>query len=188
MRRVGDLKGPGSKVNDVLTELFPMVDVENLPGELLALGGWKLGIGASNLLAAAAETAKIQVFNPIGSGVIATVTTIVMSVTSAQRVRISSDNAARSTGIGVQIPRDLRHGILRLPTCAIFQESSPGSNNANGIFQIAADDPITLHDPNGLFILTPGTGCSAGHEIVATRLIATFFWRERTAEPSELNF
>ena len=27
LRRVGDLKGPGSKVNDVLHELFPMFDL-----------------------------------------------------------------------------------------------------------------------------------------------------------------
>jgi len=45
LRRVGDLKGPGSKVNDVLQELFPTIDVENVPGELLFLMGTHIGLG-----------------------------------------------------------------------------------------------------------------------------------------------
>ncbi len=35
IRRVGGIIGPGSKVVEALGELFPVIDVENVPGELL---------------------------------------------------------------------------------------------------------------------------------------------------------
>ncbi len=87
LRRVGDLKGPGSKASEILTEVFPTFDVEGYQGELQALNRRVLGIGASTILGAAGELAKIQLFNPAGSGLLITVTSVTFSATTTQDMR-----------------------------------------------------------------------------------------------------
>lgn len=187
LRRVGDLKGPGSKVREVLTELFPMIDVENVPGELLALEGTVLGVGAIGILGAAGQTGKIQLFNPVDSGRLVTVTGLLLSTNTTQVLRVAIANASLSGGVATEVVRDLRRGIVIRPGSQIFSETSAGLVNANLIFRLLANTPFFLKDDNGLFVLSPGTGLSAGPATVATQIDGTFFWRERVAQPSELN-
>lgn len=188
LRRVGDLKGPGAKVADALSELFPTIDLEDPPSELQLLGGTVLGMGASTLVGAAGETAKIQVFNPADSGKLVTVTHVLITSTSTGTGRLAVATASLASGIGTQVVRDTRKGIIQRPTAAMFQESSAGIVNSNMIFALLADTDLTIQDRKGLFVLSPGTGLTAGHGTVAVRLTCTFLWRERAAEPSELNF
>lgn len=188
LRRVGDLKGPGSKVGEVLTELFPVLEVEGYQGELQALNRRRLGIGATFIVGAAGEIAKIQLFNPTGSGLLVTVTSMTISSTATQEVRYGGEVFTLAGGIGTQVPRDLRQGLTAFPTAQMFSESSVGVGPGNGVIALLADQSEILNDENGLFVLSPGTGLTVGAGVVATRITCTFFWRERAAEPSELNF
>ncbi len=187
LRRVADLKGPGSKVNDALTELFPIFDVETLKGELLVLGGVVLGFGASQLTGAAGELAKIQVFNPVGSGQIATVTSVIVGTSTASIMRLAIANAALTTVISTEGKRDLRAPITERPVCQIIQESSAGFANADLLFSIQANEAFPLSDPNDLFVLAPGTGLTVSNSDAQTAIQVSFLWRERPAEPSELS-
>jgi len=110
LRRVGDLKGPGSKVNDVLQELFPTIDVENVPGELLFLMGTRIGWGGASKAAAAGKKAAIQLFNPIGSGQLVTVSTVIVTGNNTQIISWGLSTSALATNTGVPRLRDSRTG------------------------------------------------------------------------------
>jgi len=187
LRRVGDLKGPGSKVADVVTELFPMLDVENVPGELLALGGTALCFGGQTLGPQAALIGRIQLFNPVGSGKLITVTQMVTASNVTEGWRAGMVNVALATAPSTQIHRDPRLGLTTLPVgqirTALTAAAAPGTLQ----WRVLASTSFTMKDPNGVAILTPGTGFETSIAIVNTRVEAFFFWRERVAEPSELN-
>ena len=188
LRRVGDLKGPGSKVNDVLQELFPMLDVENLPAELYVLAGWQLGLGAHSLGPVAAESGRIQLFNPVGSGKIATVNRIGVRSSTGQRIRYARVSAALFSGIGTEVFRDTRLDLGSRPSCQIRADTTVALTDANGMVQINADVEEYIDSSNDIFVLGPGSGAEVGTNTLNTSLTVTFFWRERVAEPSELNF
>lgn len=188
IRRVSGSVGPGSRVSETLSELFPVIDVERVPGELLVLGGTRLAVGATDLAGAAGESARTQVFNPLDSENIITVTTVVLSVSSTQTVRIAMHSAALTTGIGTETFRDSRLGTVPVPVGQMRQDSTIALTDANSLFRCEADTYNLLHDENGLAVLSPGFGYEIGLTNNATRIIVTYMWRERPAEPSELQF
>jgi len=187
LRRVGDLKGPGSKVAEVLTELFPIFDVENLPSELYILGGTDICFGGGILTPAAGEFAGLQIFNPIGSSKILTVTSLVVASTANNTIRWGVSNNPLSNGIGTETFRDTRRTITARPSGQIRIESDAAFVGNTGQTRVLANDPFTLHDKNGLAVLLPGIGFDLGSQIAAAPVHFTFYWRERVAEPSELN-
>jgi len=187
VRRVAGIIGPGSKVAEVITELFPMINVEEPPPELLLLGGTVLGMGASDLTGAAGQQPKIQLFNPVGSGQIVTVTDLFFTATASVVFRVSRDTAPLASGIATQVARDTRQIASSLPTAGMFQESSVGFINANMIFFSALNLAQHKFSPNGIMVLAPGTGITISTTTAASRILVTFLWRERPAEQSELN-
>lgn len=188
IRRVGGIIGIGSKVSEVLTELFPMIDVESDRGELQFLSGVTLGMGAHSLVGAAGEHAKIQLFNPVDSGKIVTVTDVAVSTTANQQIRMSRNTAPLSSGIATGTARDTRQIVTDRTTAQIFAESSVPLVSGNILFRLLALTTQVLSPKNDVMILAPGTGISVGGTTVQTTITVTFFWRERAAETSELNF
>jgi len=188
VRRVGGLIGPGSKVSEVISELFPMIDVENLPGELYVLAGTRLGFGSAVQISPVAEFPRVQLFNPVGSGTIVTVTTIWVSATAAGQVRLVSTINPESTDV-LAIVRDTRLGVLQATTAEVRAASEAASLAANGAeFRTGGTLLNTLTDPNGIIVLAPGTGLTVTLINDNETLTVSFFWRERVAEASELNF
>ncbi len=188
MRRVGGMIGTGSKVSEVLTELFPVVDLERVPGELLLLGGTRLCQGASIVTGAAGERARIQVFNPADSGTLITVSSVRLSTLSIQNIRWATTETALTTGVGTEVFRDRRLPLLGRPVGAIRTDSTVAATGAHGLARLLASVMYSIEDPNAVAVLPPGTGFEVGADTVATTVVATFYWRERTAEQSELSF
>jgi len=188
LRRVGDLKGPGSKVAEVISELWPVLDVERVPGELLALGGTFLCIGAARVLATAAVVGHVQLFNPVGSGKIITVTQMMMS-------------ARNQTGlvwglVNVALPTDENNSIFRDPRLGLFSRATGQVRTSNvlagqapnvGRAEVLASEPLTIKDENGVMVLPEGTGLEASTTGTNQSIAVSYEWRERIAEPSELN-
>jgi len=187
LRRSADLKGPGSKVNDALSELFPTFDVENVPGELFFLMGTILAHGGAKVIAGVTDAPRLQLFNPVGSGKILTVTSIILTTGSSENVRGTVENAPLTTVPAIELSRDGRMPATSRPTGQIRTDATPAFTDATVQFSMAADIPFLISDPNGLAILPPGTGYEWGNGSVNSTLAASFWWRERTAEPSELN-
>ncbi len=188
VRRVADLKGPGSKVNDMLEELFPVFDVENLPDELYRLANIDLCMGGGFVGQVAAEAPRGQIFNPAGSGKVLTVTSCGIGTTATAIVRWGNRNTALTTHQQTQIFRDARHQLGNLPTGQIRSDSTVALANANGQTRLIANTPFHLTDENGLAVLTENTGFEIGIATLNQDLHFWFYWRERVAEPSETNF
>jgi len=188
LRRVADLKGSGSKVSEVLTELFPVIDVERLPGELFLLMGTQLGFGAASVTGAAAQRPRTQLFNPVGSGKIAAVSSCVISTTNTQRIRYTTNSIALTTGIGTESFRDGRLPVTNRPSCQIRTDSTVAITDATAQFILSVNVPFELKEENALAVLPPGEGFEIGGDVIASTIVVTFNWRERVAEPSELNF
>jgi len=188
LRRVADLKGPGSKVNDALTELFPMIDVENVPGELLFLSGTKLGMMGTQQAAEVASIPKTQIFNPLGSGKLVTVTSVVMSANLSASFEMVLTTTAIGISVGNNVVRDTRGGVPSVSTTEIRTQLDAAGIATFFVVRARSDTAVTITDRNGVCILAPGTGLTVAPEITDVIFTASFFFRERVAERSELNF
>ena len=188
IRRVSGSVGTRSHVSETLTELFPVLDVERVPGELLLLGGTRLCHGGTTLAASAANRGKIQLFNPADSGHLVTVTRIFIRSASTDHMRLAMDAAPRANDATTARYRDTRLGITELPVTKIFSENT--ATAIAGIVRLftIADVQLDIRDENGVAVLAPGTGISFGPDTLNSAVSGSFFWREREALPSELQF
>jgi len=189
LRRVADLKGSGSKVNDALEELFPVFDVENMPAELLFLSGTKIAFGNGNVGATVAETSKVQLFNPVDSGHLITLTSVWVGTTGpATAIEAALSEVALVTDAGNHPLRDTRISVIQNSVGQVRIESSAIGVPTFILFRIGSQESLLITDPNAVAVLAPGTGITFSPNVVNQQINATFFWRERLAEPSELNF
>jgi len=187
IRRVGNIIGPGSKVGSVIPELFPMLDVENVPGELLLLGNTDICLGSASVQGAGGEQGNVSLFNPDNSGKIVTISYVYVTTSSVQTIRMGL--AAGSTGIAVgsETFRDLRRGFVSRPVGAIFSEAGGTITVPDLQMRTVANAQIELEDRNSIAVLPPGTRFEVGSDTVATLILVNFLWRERPASESELN-
>lgn len=188
LRRVAGIIGPGSKVGELITDLLPTFDVENLPGELYKLSGTDLAFGGASITGAAGEFASLALVNPVDSGHLVTITTLIITSDATGLIRFAN-SATPPTGLETPAQvRDSRQGAVNAPVAQVFNDSLVAGIAAVNRIGIATGVPITLNDANGIAVLAPGTRFVMNTETAAVLLTATFFWRERPAEPSELNF
>ncbi len=188
IRRVGGIIGPGSKVGEALEELFPVIDVERVPGELLLLSGTRVCLGSFSLTSDALERPRVQLFNPVGSGNLVTVSTVIIFSIQTITVNYTVNNIALTDGQGTERFRDFRLGGIARPTTQIRSDSLVATTDAIGHMRISGSEPEYLNDENGVAVLSPGSGLEIGGTGIQTFVGATFFWRERTALESELLF
>lgn len=188
VRRVGGLIGPGSKVSEVLAELFPMIDVENVPPELRVLGGTALAFRSTAITAGAGDENASQLENPVGSNVLITVTSIIVTVTTASSVNmtLAAAQLANTNGFGqFRDPRAAASGggaavgNTRIETGLLI---NPGARVV-----VAGNTPFVVTDPDGICVLPPDSRFTVGIPSLQQTLTVAYFWRERVAEESELN-
>lgn len=186
LRRVCDLKGPGSKVNDALTELFPMFDVENLPSDLLLLAGTRLAMGEINLGPGGAGTfVQCMLRNPGDSG----------SIITLHQIRVGSGNA-QLFGVGPSLNTLGTASDTAFVDTRIFPEQPVGQVLFDVTLMVigptvfhlraAANEEAVFSYPPGLAVIAPGTAFSVTTFVANTNMTCSFFWRERVAQPSEL--
>ena len=185
IRRVGGLIGAKSMVNDVLGELFPTIDVENVPGELLALQPTTLGWCSSSLAPSVAEQNHHQLFNPADSNVLLAVTTVVVNSSVNLDWRMTNAIAALATLAGNERRRDTRAGVNASIVAQNRTDQSAVSGGLDFRIRTIANQVAFVTDPNGIAILFPGTGLTISTGPSNTNSIVSFMWRERVFEESE---
>ena len=187
IRRVGGLIGPGSKVSEALSELFPVLEVENVRGELYALGGTVLGLGTRTSAGAAAVHQQIQLLNLPDSGVIMTVTACWLGSDTAQEIAFGLVNTTLATFTVTQRPRDSRFDLATPILGQVRFGSSAAIAPDVGRIKVGAVESVHLIDADDVAVLTPGNAFQVTTTALNTSLAVTFFWKERAAQPSELS-
>jgi len=190
LRRVTGIIGPGSKVGDLITDLLPIFDVENMPGEILLLAGTRLCLGGGALGAVAAESPTAVLENPEDSGILVTVERVDYGVEANQTIRWGVQNGFRATAValGTEDFRDVRLFAPDAPTANVRQISEVPLANGTNQSKLAGFRTFTLDPPNGVCVLPPGTSLEIGSGSTNVNCFYGFLWRERAAEQSELNF
>ncbi len=188
VRRIANIVSPGSMVGDALNELFPTIEVETLNAELSLLLSWRLGFASQNKLAVAANLNHIQLFNPVGSSHIVVIERIDIRVDADQFVNYALSNLALTNNTSNHALRDTREGILPLPIAQLRDVTQVAGIASFGLTFVQTNIIQTLQDKRGLFVLAPGTGVTFATTALNTGLMCSLLWRERVAEPAELNF
>jgi len=187
IRRLYSIKGGGSELSETLGDVFPILDLENLPSELLLLRGWVLGTGRIQNTSAVAAVNSHQLFNPAASGKIIVLTSLWVTPSVTQILTFGPAFTALVTTSVPGAQRDTRAGAIA-PTNGLLQEEDNGAASAFGILQRPAAQSFQIIDPDGLAVLIPGTAFRINDTTTNTTLRTSWMWRERTAEPSELSF
>jgi len=189
LRRVTGSIGPGSRVSESITELFPMIDVENIPPELLVLAGWDAAFRGTAITASGGDENASQLFNPVGSGKLIVLTKVYIRVSNLSRVNFTMTHTPLTSSNGFGGHRDNRAGDIVSSAAVGNTRIQTGLViNAGGAIDISTQATEILEDVNGIAILSPGDGWTVGALTPDITLIVSYFWRERTAESSELNF
>lgn len=187
VRRVSGIVGGGSQVNDTLNELFPFLDVETNKGELQALAG--TGIAWGRILAGptVGENSRGQLFNPVGSSKIITVTTVSIRGAAADNFELGTLEVALASLSAVARFRDTRFGSVLVPVAQLRTDTNVGATPATFSVAAGTSPSLLLTDANDIAVLTPGFGLVVSASTANVGIRVGFVWRERVAEPSELN-
>jgi len=187
IRRVSGSVGTGSHVSETLSELFPVIDVERVPGELLLLGGTQLAMGTIVVSPVAANFSLAMLRNPGGSKTLITVTKVLMSASATIQGNAGVTLNTFGTA-GSQAIRDTRRGPADPPVGLVLGEVSLVFGVDFFRFILTGGMNTILEDENSVAVLAPGTAFAVGALSTNTAIRASFFWRERPAEESELQF
>ena len=188
IRRVSGSIGPGSRVSETLSELFPVVDVENVPAELLALGGTRMAIGNSNEPAVAAVFQISELFNPVGSNAIITLLHLNVISTSALSVGMGITDGSFTNNNPANV--SFADGRFLPPTVPVGQVRDETAGAEGVRFYLLDQNNFQseiFQPPKAIAVLVPGTGWSVGTTVVNHPLSVSYGWLERPAEESELN-
>ena len=187
IRRVSGSIGPGSRVSETISELFPMLDVENAPAELLILGGTRLAMGRSSQAAVAAVFNESMLRNPGGSGVIITVLEVRFSSTTAQVITggVTLNTFANAFA---QVFADTRLGLTDVPTGQVLGSTGALIGPDFYRFNVQASIDTVWRPPKTVAVLGPGSALAIGTTQANTQFSAAYSWQERSAEESELQF
>lgn len=189
IRRVSGSIGPGSRVSETISELFPVLDVESVPGELLLLSGTSLCHGAARVVGGIGEVPNVILFNPNNSGHLITITQIALSTAADDLLRWEISEAVSGAQV---LTERFRDGRLISPTTLPVGQVRTFSNASQAAQQVEfrslANETLILSDENGLAVLSPNTRCTVASTTLQANLDVTFWWRERVAQESELQF
>jgi len=187
LRRTTAQYGGGSKLGEALEDLFPVIDVESLPMELLRACKWHFGQTAITIIPQVGTVATIQLFNPVGSSRLAVITKVILNATAITTVVFGPSFTTLTDSVSLGAQRDLRDGVIRGTIC-LMQEEDDATPSLFGRIIVPALASVQMDDPNGIAVLAPGTGYRFAVNAVTLGLTVTFFWRERVALPEELDF
>jgi len=186
IRRVANIVGAGAIVTETLQEVFPVFDLENVPAELLVLGGWRIAWRGTDITGAAGKNTASQLFNPADSGQVITLTQVIVTTSIGQAIAFRLDTTPLGASNGFGQFRDARAGDP-------ITDAAVGNTRIdidlaitpNTEVIVPGSRPFSLRDDNGVAVLMPGNGFTVGTSTVASRLLVTYLWRERVLEASE---
>jgi len=172
---------------ETLGDAFPVIQLEGGPIELLKLAAWDIGITGATHTSPVGQTVGFQLFNPAGSGKLVIPTSAWFSLNATSVLFFGVTTVALATAsVGRQ--RDTREGVLARTVAIGRSGNAPVPPVGAGQILTENNIPLKFDDSDGLAVLAPGTGFTFVTVSTNVAVRFGFFYRERTAEPSELNF
>jgi len=163
-----------------------MIDVENVPAELLVLGGSRLAMGRVVMPAGGATFFSIAFLRNQSPGVIGRVVQVGLWAETAQKIVIGPTQNS-----------DVASGVRAFLDGRVFGEGTAlvtqGNNNSLVVgadfFRVAVDGVNTTlwTPPVAAMVITEGTALSVSAGNPDTQIEVSFLWVERVGQPSELN-
>ena len=175
-------------MSDSLNELFPVLDVETNHIELLMLAGWRPAMGSINHVALAANLNHVQLFNPVDSGFLLVCTRVDFRAGATQEIRYGMSGTPLTDSTANNSFRDGRLPLATSPIGQVRSVQQVGGISQEGSYLVLLNETNTIRDENGVFLLSPGRGITFATTLVNIASIFSFMWKERLAEPAELNF
>lgn len=163
-------------------EIFPVIQLEHDRPEWAFLGGEKLCVGQISEAALVANYSYVYITNPVGSGTLVVIERILSSEADNTHY-FGSGLGIAPTAFGAQI--DSRSGIFptAIASTAGFDSGTavarPGSLlTFIWMLRGVAMDMFPV-------VLIPGAFLAIAGNVVNRGVNISFYWRERTLEPSE---
>lgn len=192
-RKAAGAKGPAQV--DLLDDINQMVIVDDVSTwEFDALGGAKQMVAASATGPIAAQVNGLQIFNPIGSGIVALIYRVELMTSSASQVceeatinvdaggafapQFTPYHLDQRFGNTVPAVGDISSMIVRQSTVNAFPATV---NLIARLFAVLG--AITVLDRR--VVIPPGVGYSLRTTVVNTSLTANVYWKERVLESGE---
>ena len=187
VRRVSGSIGPGSRVSETISELFPVLEVERLVAELFILSGTRLCWQSTERPPSVGEVTSSQLINPADSGTIITISRFDVKVIPTSVWQAQITDTLFTVGLVSGLFRDGRLGTARETTGKVASVDNVPTGGGLRVGPINAQ-PFVVLDENSICTLAPGQAFQVG--TVGTNIVMTvnYYWRERAAEPSELQF
>jgi len=175
-------------VSDALGELFPFIDMESQIAELVFLSDTKRGITTSQLNASVGNLNHHQLFNPVGSANLVILTRVDIRLATGQLFEFDVAALPLTNISANHRLRDTRDSLTAQPVGQVRDVQQAAGLPAVGSIIVQAGVNLTIEDSNGLFVLAPGTGVTFATTVANTTGQVMFWWRERVAQLSELQF
>lgn len=186
IRRWGSIKGGGSILSETLGDVFPVLDLENLPPELRFPAGISMISGGASVTGAVGKLGALGITNRPDSGMILTITKINVKTAAIQAISFG----LRSFTSPVINARnmDSREAQNFNGSVAMFATTDGTGSLGNFVLdtQAGIDREVTI--PHGICVLAPNSAFQVTASITNTLLRVMFFGYVRLAEPSELSF
>ena len=188
IRRWGSIKGPGSVLSETLGDVFPVLDLENLTAENMAVAGWSLWSGSTNVTGGVAQFGAASVINPVGSGAIVVVDALTTHSGTLQAYLMGISNLTLLTSVINTINRDTRINAIFQGNATLGASTNAAGAVGDAAFRCRANIDRVMLIPHGLAVLGPGRQFQVTSQAANTATFYTFYGRVRLAEPSELSF
>jgi len=186
IRRWGSIKGGGSVLSETLGDVFPVLDLENLPPELLLPAGISMVSGSVSATGGVGDLGGVGILNLAGSGMILTLTKFHVKTAAVQGISCGL-RTPRTPDINTR-NMDSRSAQNFNGAARLFSEAATGGALGNFIIDTQADIDREVTVPHGICVLAPGGTFQLTASITNTLIRATFWAYLRLAEPSELSF
>ncbi len=173
----------------IASELVGMVIVQEWEPELFKLRDEALAIAYTEVGAVAAQLGHVQLFNPAGSASLITLEKVIFFVTVDSTLQIAYEPGIMAGSIqAASAFRDQRFSPTPNIGITIGQPRFVSSVPVIGTATISKVQVILAPSLEWKLdmVISPGQSVVVRHQTVNRLLGVTWFWRERSAEPSEL--
>jgi len=164
-----------------------MIDVENVPAELLVLAGTRMCMGRTRTVAGGATFFGIHFLrNNAATGVVATLLAIIVGFDVATRYNIGPSLNSGTPG-GSRAFTDGRVFGEGTALVTMQDNNSLVSGSTFATLRTTPEGHRFFEIPKAIAVITPGTSFSVSNGVADEGLEVSWFWQERQAQPSELN-